>query len=69
VPVLPVASAELVDPSTLEVELTQHQDLNAVFAALTAADIHVVSMRNKVNRLEELFMRLVGQEETTGSAA
>lgn len=69
VPVLPVASAELADPSTLEVELTQHQDLNAVFAALTAADIHVVSMRNKVNRLEELFMRLVGQEETTGSAA
>ena len=69
VPVLPVASAELVDPTTLEVELTQHQDLNAVFAALTAADVHVVSMRNKVNRLEELFMRLIGQEETTGSAA
>jgi ABC-2 type transport system ATP-binding protein len=69
VPVLPVASAELVDPTTLEVELTQHQDLNAVFAALTAADVHVVSMRNKVNRLEELFMRLIGQEETTGGAA
>ena len=69
VPVLPVASAELVDPNTLEVELTQHQDLNAVFAALTAADVHVVSMRNKVNRLEELFMRLVSQEGTTGSAA
>jgi ABC-2 type transport system ATP-binding protein len=69
VPVLPVATAELVDPTTLEVELTQHQDLNAVFAALTAADVHVVSMRNKVNRLEELFMRLVGQEETSGSAA
>ena len=69
VPVLPVASAELVDPTTLEVELTQHQDLNAVFAALTAADVHVVSMRNKVNRLEELFMRLIGQDETTGSAA
>ena len=69
VPVLPVASAELVDPNTLEVELTQHQDLNAVFAALTAANVHVVSMRNKVNRLEELFMRLVSQEGTTGSAA
>jgi ABC-2 type transport system ATP-binding protein len=68
-PVLPVASAELVDPNTLEVELTQHQDLNAVFAALTAADVHVVSMRNKVNRLEELFMRLVSQEDTAGSAA
>lgn len=69
VPVLPVASAELVDPNTLEVELTQHQDLNAVFAALTAANVHVVSMRNKVNRLEELFMRLVSQEGTAGSAA
>ena len=69
VPVLPVASAELVDPSTLEVELTQQQDLNAVFTALTAANVHVISMRNKVNRLEELFMRLVTQEGTAGSAA
>lgn len=68
-PVLPAAAATLVDASTLEVELTKHQDLNAVFAALTSAGIHVMSMRNKVNRLEELFMRLVSQDAATGSAA
>lgn len=69
VPALPAASATLVDASTLEVELTKHQDLNEVFAALTAAGVHVMSMRNKVNRLEELFMRLVSQDGATGSAA
>ncbi|MEY4376192.1 MAG: hypothetical protein RJB26_742 [Pseudomonadota bacterium] len=68
-PALPAAAATLVDASTLEVELTKHQDLNAVFAALTSAGIHVMSMRNKVNRLEELFMRLVSQDAATGSAA
>ncbi len=68
-PTLPAATATLVDASTLEVELTKDQDLNAVFAALTAAAIHVTSMRNKVNRLEELFMRLVSQDASTGSAA
>jgi len=30
-----------------------------VFAALSGQGIHVLSMRNKVNRLEEMFMRLV----------
>ena len=32
---------------------------NALFAKLDQQGIHVVSMRNKANRLEELFMRLV----------
>ena len=68
-PALAAASATLVDPATLEVELTKHQDLNEVFAALTSAGIHVMSMRNKVNRLEELFMRLVTQDAAAGSAA
>ena len=64
-----------IDPTTLEVELTKGQDLNAVFAALSAAGLRVMSMRNKVNRLEELFMRLVSQAPTptpapvAGSAA
>lgn len=68
-PALPAANATLVDASTLEVELTKHQDLNAVFAALSAAGLQVMSMRNKVNRLEELFMRLVSQDAVAGSAA
>jgi ABC-2 type transport system ATP-binding protein len=48
-----------IDPHTLEVEISKTQTLNDVFSQLTASGIEVVSMRNKVNRLEEIFMRLV----------
>ena len=37
-------------------------DLNRVFAALGDAHIRVRSMRTKSNRLEELFVRLTGDE-------
>jgi ABC-2 type transport system ATP-binding protein len=49
----------LVDTHTLEVETAKEQNLNAVFAGLSALGIEVLSMRNKVNRLEEIFMRLI----------
>jgi ABC-2 type transport system ATP-binding protein len=52
-------AAVLADDHTLEVEITKDQSLNEVFAELSAARIEVQSMRNKVNRLEEIFMRLV----------
>jgi ABC-2 type transport system ATP-binding protein len=45
----------------LEVEITRDRDLNGVFAALSAAGLHVMSMRNKTNRLEELFLRLTAR--------
>jgi ABC-2 type transport system ATP-binding protein len=48
-----------VDDHTLEVEASKEQDLNDIFSALTAQGVTVLSMRNKVNRLEELFLRLV----------
>ncbi len=35
------------------------QSLNDIFARLSAQGLDVISMRNKVNRLEEMFMRLV----------
>jgi ABC-2 type transport system ATP-binding protein len=47
-----------VDEHTLEVEVSKDRNLNDAFAALTASGIDIVSMRNKVNRLEEVFMRL-----------
>jgi ABC-2 type transport system ATP-binding protein len=49
----------LSDNHTLEVEVSKGQSLNDIFAQLSATGIHVNSMRNKVNRLEELFIRLV----------
>ena len=59
VPVVAGYTFSLVDEHTLEVEVSKEQSLNDVFASLTAQNLHVLSMRNKVNRLEELFMKLV----------
>jgi ABC-2 type transport system ATP-binding protein len=52
-------TAVLSDDHTLEIEMSKTQTLNDIFAQLTAQGIAVNSMRNKVNRLEELFIRLV----------
>lgn len=49
----------LKDGRTLEVDVPKTAPLNDVFTALAEHNISVMSMRNKANRLEELFMRLV----------
>ncbi|HEJ9662369.1 TPA: ABC transporter ATP-binding protein [Proteus mirabilis] len=54
----------LVDTSTLEVDVKREQGLNGVFAQLNAQGIQVLSMRNKANRLEELFVHLVNEDHT-----
>jgi len=61
--------ARLTDDHTLEVEVSKEQSLNDIFARLTQQGILVVSMRNKVNRLEELFMRLVESKGAAGAQA
>ncbi|HCE1829258.1 TPA: ABC transporter ATP-binding protein [Vibrio parahaemolyticus] len=48
----------LIDGS-LEIELDKSQGFNAVFAQLTEHGVKVLSMRNKANRLEELFVSIV----------
>ena len=58
-PQLPGYQTNLPDEHTLEVEVSKGQSLNDIFAQLSARGIRVNSMRNKVNRLEELFIRLV----------
>jgi ABC-2 type transport system ATP-binding protein len=58
-PDLPGYGARLVDDHTLEVEVSKEQSLNDIFSRLSTQGVEVLSMRNKVNRLEELFMRLV----------
>lgn len=52
----------LTDTSTLEVDVRREQGLNGVFARLNAQGIDVLSMRNKANRLEELFVHLVNHD-------
>jgi ABC-2 type transport system ATP-binding protein len=54
----------LVNDTHIEVTLNQGQDINNVFVVLTAAGIKVTSMRNKTNRLEELFVNLVTSNKT-----
>ena len=52
-------SLQLVDENTLEAEICRDESINALFTELSARGIKVISMRNKTNRLEELFMNLV----------
>lgn len=47
------------DNHTLEVDVSKSQGLNGLFVELSGHEIEVLSMRNKANRLEELFLRLV----------
>ena len=68
--VLPIAQApalqgfavSLLDEHTLEVVVSSHTSISQLFAALSSQNIEVRSLRNKTNRLEELFIRLVGNK-------
>ena len=70
-PALPGYTVTMPDDHTLEIEVSKEQNLNDIFSRLSAAGIEVLSMRNKTNRLEELFMRLVEQQpaRAAGGAA
>ena len=58
-----------IDDTTLEVEVEKGQSLNALFHGLSQENIDVVSMRNKVNRLEELFVSLITNSNTSQASA
>ncbi|HVK98976.1 MAG TPA: ABC transporter ATP-binding protein [Dongiaceae bacterium] len=58
-PSIPGVQLKLVDSHTLELEISKEESLNMAFQALTQRNIPVRSMRNKANRLEELFVSLV----------
>jgi ABC-2 type transport system ATP-binding protein len=55
----------LIDDHTLEVDINKKQCINGIFAQLSDQGIQVFSMRNKSNRLEELFVGLVNQAGET----
>lgn len=61
VPAITGYDLKQVDDMSLEVEIEKGRSLNRLFAQLDALGINVVSMRNKVNRLEELFVSLVSK--------
>lgn len=62
-PDIPGATLVPCDDHSFEIAIDKHRNLNEVFAQLTAAGIEVHSMRNKRNRLEELFMGLVNNND------
>jgi ABC-2 type transport system ATP-binding protein len=62
-PALENMTLEAPNDHTLTLQMPRSQDLNAVFAALSAAGIRVRSMRTQSNRLEELFVRLTGENK------
>ncbi|WP_318457948.1 ABC transporter ATP-binding protein [Photobacterium leiognathi] len=68
-PQLTGMNSQLVDSTTLEVELKKGESLNPVFTQLSEQGIAVKSMRNKSNRLEELFVTLVSQAEAKKEGA
>ncbi|WP_421268027.1 ABC transporter ATP-binding protein [Aeromonas veronii] len=59
VPEVPEFNGRMQDERTLEVDLDKSQSLNSLFEQLSNQQVQVVSMRNKANRLEELFVNLV----------
>ncbi|MGN5149183.1 ABC transporter ATP-binding protein [Aeromonas enteropelogenes] len=59
VPNLPEFNGRMQDERTLEVDLDKSQSLNSLFEQLSGQQVQVLSMRNKANRLEELFVSLV----------
>lgn len=62
-PHLPKYHYRKLDSTTLEIELHKNQTLNELFSELSQQNIQVSSMRNKTNRLEELFVRLIAENK------
>jgi ABC-2 type transport system ATP-binding protein len=62
-PIIEGYDLRLVDPQTVEADVESHRGINDLFGRLSEQGLRVVSMRNKANRLEELFIRLVENKE------
>ncbi|NBI53529.1 ABC transporter ATP-binding protein [Photobacterium alginatilyticum] len=62
-PVLDDVMWKMPDNHTLEIDIPKGTGLNTVFNQLTSQGVEVLSMRNKANRLEELFVNLVAAEK------
>lgn len=61
-PVITGYDSQMEDDTTLSVEVERGQGVNDLFSQLTSQGIKVLSMRNKSNRLEELFLKLTEEK-------
>lgn len=57
---------ERLDDCTLEVDVTRDQSINGLFDTLSKNGIEVISMRNKQNRLEQLFIDMLEADRAVG---
>lgn len=57
-------NVRLVDGNTLEVDIHHTQNMNDLYKKLSQCDINVLSMRNKTNRLEQLFISMLNGDAT-----
>ena len=62
-------ATRVTDAHSMEVTVARGQGLNDVFVALSGKGVHVTSMRNRANRLEELFMALLAENDKAENAA
>ncbi len=62
-PIIPGFSIELEGDSLLNVAVPKEQGLNQLFQELSERDIQVLSLKNKSNRLEQLFLDLINQDQ------
>ena len=51
-----------VDEQTIEVSLSKERNLNGLFHDFSQQGINILTMKNKANRLEELFMAMIGNK-------
>ncbi|MFC3908665.1 ABC transporter ATP-binding protein [Legionella dresdenensis] len=61
-PVMPPYEAALIDSNTFELRVDNQVSLNEVFALLSQNGLRIRSLRNKTNRLEELFLDVINHD-------
>lgn len=64
-PVIEGYACTFEDEQTIAVEVERNQGVNGIFDQLTRQGIKVLSMRNKSNRLEELFLKITEENDHT----
>lgn len=61
-------AVRLIDKTTLEVDINQNQNISELFQTLKNCGIEVVSMKNKTNRLEQLFISMTNNKNSNDTA-
>lgn len=63
IPQLPEFHSRMLDETTMEIKISKQQSLNNLFNMLSSHGLVIQSMRNKTNRLEELYIDLIAENK------